>query len=103
MFSLSGCKNSDVEINDKSGNTPQSTVDDGSTISISSSDCFTDRDQQQEADLSDATYVTVASSQTYNITKEGVYVFSGEASECQIVVEAGDEEKVQLVLDGLTI
>ncbi|WOO35637.1 carbohydrate-binding domain-containing protein [Anaerocolumna sp. AGMB13020] len=40
---------------------------------------------------------------TITINSEGTYVISGTLSEGQIVVEAADTEKVQLVLKGVTI
>lgn len=70
---------------------------------LDTTDLFTDRDLEQEADLSDAVTYTVSDGQTIEITSEGVYVLSGTAQNAQIIVDAGDEEKVQLVLDGLTI
>ena len=38
-----------------------------------------------------------------SITSAGTYVFTGIASGVTITVEAGDEDKVQLVLDGVSI
>lgn len=66
-------------------------------------DEFTDRDLQQEADLSNAKQITVKSGEDVTITEEGVYVLSGTAENTTIVVNANDTAKVQLVLDGLTI
>lgn len=40
---------------------------------------------------------------TLTISKEGVYVLSGEFTDMLIVVSAGDKDKVQLVLNGATI
>jgi len=70
---------------------------------IDTTDLFTDRDLEQTADLTDATYYTVSDGQTISITAAGVYVISGNASNAQIVVDADDEDKVQLVLDGVSI
>ena len=64
---------------------------------------FTDRDLKQEADLSEAVRYTVADGQDIRITSAGVYVLSGEASGVTVVVEAGTEDRVQLVLQGLTV
>jgi len=66
-------------------------------------DMFTDRDLEQEADLSEADYITLESNENININEEGVYVLSGEVSDTTITVEVDDEEKVQLVLDGVRI
>ena len=40
---------------------------------------------------------------TVTITEEGTYVFSGNLTDGQIVVDAGDTEKVRLVLNGVTV
>lgn len=66
-------------------------------------DEFTDRDLQQEADLTNAKQITVKSGEDVTITEEGVYVISGTAEGSTIVVNADDAAKVQLVLSGLTI
>lgn len=70
---------------------------------IDSSTVFTDRDLAQTADLSDAVYYTVSDGQDISITQAGVYVISGTAQNCTITVEAADDAKVQLVLDGVDI
>lgn len=78
-----------------------------STVSdtlIDTSDLFTDRDLAQTADTSEATSYTVESGQNITITEAGVYVLSGTASDCTIIVSTEDEDaKVQLVLDGLNV
>ena len=64
---------------------------------------FTERDLAQEADLTGAVYETVTDGGTLSVTKDGVYVLSGSAKDYTVTVEAGDEDKVQIVLDGVTI
>ena len=68
-----------------------------------SNDLFTDRDLSQSPDLTDASEKTLSDGDTLTITAEGVYVLSGEAENAQVVVEAPEDAKVQLVLDGLTV
>ena len=70
---------------------------------LDTTDMFTKRDLEQTADLSEAQNYTIADGQTIQITSEGVYVITGTASNASIVVEAGDEDKVQIVLDGVSI
>ena len=70
---------------------------------VDTTDLFTDRDLEQTADLSEAKTYTISDGQTIEITSEGVYVITGSALNASIIVEAGDEDKVQLVLDGVTI
>ena len=65
-------------------------------------DLFTSRDLIQTADLTDATYITVSTG-TINITEESVYVLSGTAADCTVCIEAEDSDKVQIVLDGVSI
>lgn len=70
---------------------------------IDATDLFTERDLVQNADLSGATQITVSDDSDVTITEAGVYVISGSSSETTIIVEADDEAKVQLVLDGVSI
>lgn len=73
----------------------------GGALSIEN--IFTSRDLKQTVDTSDATTYTVSSGKDITITEEGVYVITGNAENVTIVVEVDSEEKVQLVLDGLTV
>ena len=70
---------------------------------LETSDMFTSRDLEQEADLSEAQNYTISDGQTIEITTEGVYVITGTAKNASIVVNAGSEDKVQIVLDGVSI
>ncbi len=67
------------------------------------SDVFTARDLTQTADLSDGRTLTVSDGETVKITEAGVYVLTGSAKEACVVVDAGDDDKVQLVLSGLSV
>ena len=67
------------------------------------SELFTERDLTQTADLSEAKTINVSDGQTVTITEEGVYVLTGSAKNACIVIDAADEDKVQLVLDALSI
>lgn len=70
---------------------------------LDATDFFTERDLTQSADLTGAKSYTVKDGDTITISSEGVYVFSGSASNAQIIVDAADTDKVQLVLDGLSV
>ncbi len=70
---------------------------------IDASDMFTDRDMRQNVDLNDAEYITVSDGNDIEITKEGIYVLSGTATDVTISIDTTDNEKVQLVLDGVEI
>ena len=78
---------------------------------------FTDRDLSGDYDESSAVKVTLSGSSakasasngisvsgsTVTITAEGTYIFSGELTDGQIIVEADDAAKVQIVLDGASV
>jgi hypothetical protein len=66
-------------------------------------DLFTNRDLEQTADTSDAETITVSDGSDIRITQAGTYVLNGSASGVTVYVEAGDEDKVQLVLDGVSV
>ena len=66
-------------------------------------DAFTSRDLKQEANLTDAVTCTVSDGQDIHITAAGVYVLTGTASNVTVYVEAGEDDKVQIVLDGVTV
>ena len=69
----------------------------------SAGDLFTDRDLTQTADLSGAVTYTVTDGKDITITEAGVYVLSGTASDVTVTVNAGSDDKVQLVLDDVSI
>ena len=73
------------------------------TSKAAASEIFTDRDLQQQADLTNAVTYTVTDDQDITISEEVVYVISGTAKECTIIVDADSSAKVQLVLDGVSI
>ena len=74
-----------------------------SSGAIDASDLFTGRDLTQAADLSEAVYYTLNDGQDISISEEGVYVLTGSASEVTVIVDAASEDKVQIVLDGVSI
>ena len=73
------------------------------TLYYTPEDQFSDRDLAQEADLSEAVSMTVTGGEDLHITSGGVYLLSGTAENVTVYVEAGKDEKVQLVLDGLSL
>ena len=108
-------QNSSASSGKKSGNTASSTESETGTANetaavnatsggaIDTAELFTDRDLEQEADLSEAVSYTLSDGNDITITAAGVYVISGSAKNASIIVEALDDDKVQLVLDGVTI
>ena len=84
--------------------------------STDSSSYFTDKDQDSSYDESSATKVSLSGStakvsgsgaevsgSTVTITAAGTYVLSGSSENVQILVKAGDQDKVQIVLNGVTM
>ena len=70
---------------------------------IDVSNLFSTRDKEQTADLKGAVTYTLEDNKNIEITEAGTYVIKGNASNSTIQVEVGDEDKVQIVLDGVTI
>lgn len=64
---------------------------------------FSSRDLEQTADLSEATTLNLTSGNDTTITTKGVYIIKGNVTNASIIVAAGDTDKVQLVLDGVTM
>lgn len=86
------------------------------TSAVDSSDMFTDRDLRTEYDVSDCVPITLSGStavcdgsgvsisgSVVTIGEEGVYLLSGTLDNGQIRIEAGDSDKVQLILDNVSI
>ena len=84
-----------------SAGTAAAQTDSQNTAAVS--DLFTERDLTQTADLSSAKTLTLTSGQNLTISEAGVYILSGSAENATLIIQAGDEDKVQLVLDGITI
>ena len=64
---------------------------------------FTERDLAQTADLTGAEQITVSDNQEIMIAQAGVYLLTGSAKETTVIVDVGDEDKVQIVLNGVSI
>lgn len=85
------------------GTSEGSSASSGTASELDTSQLFSDRDLAQTADLRGATAIAVSDGETITISTAGVYVITGTAANAQILVEAGDDDKVQLVLDGVSI
>lgn len=78
---------------------------------------YSDRDSDPSYDADSATVISLAddnikitgdgakasAASTVSITKEGTYILSGSLSDGQIIIETATDEKVQLVLDGVSL
>ena len=87
-----------------------------SSDAFDASELFSDRDLESGYETAGATSIELKTTEsvvsgsgattdgsTVTITAEGVYILSGEISDGRVVVDAGEEAKVQLVLDGASI
>ena len=90
-------------------------------VSMSEEELFSDRDLDASYDASTAEQITLSGttatvsgsgaevgqasdgSPVITVKKEGTYVVSGSLTDGQILVDVGDEDKVQLVLSGVTM
>lgn len=70
---------------------------------IDASGIFTERDLTMTADTSQAVSYNVSDGKDITITEKGVYVISGTASNASVIVDAPDDAKVQIVLNGVSI
>jgi hypothetical protein len=71
--------------------------------SVDTSEVFSARDLEQSADLSAAEHIKLESGKDVTVNKEGVYVLSGDVKDVIVVVDAAEDAKVQIVLDGTSI
>ena len=74
-----------------------------SSAVYSAQDLFTERDLLQTPDLTDAAACVLSDGQDVLIDSAGVYVLTGTASGVTVTVEAGKDDKVQLVLNGVSV
>lgn len=70
---------------------------------INADDLLTERDMLDSPDMSGATELTVTDGNDTVIDKEGTYILSGKAKNATVIVDADDQDKIQLVLNGLNI
>ena len=94
-------ENGRTDANPSSSASTNTAVSTGTAIDGSA--LFTERDLEQTADLQEAEATALQDGETRTVTKAGVYVLSGSVKNAAVIVEAGDEDKVQLVLDGLNV
>ena len=70
---------------------------------LNGGELFTARDLKQTADISGAIRISPVSGQDSTISKEGVYLLSGTYRDMTVIIDAGDDAKVQLVLENLKV
>ena len=118
-MAVTGCKSGTASTSSSTGSSTDSSKESTNgtaTATLSKEDCFSDRDLDSSYDEGDSTVITLngtsadcssdaveISDSTVTIKDEGTYVITGTLSDGMIVVEAEKTDKVQLVLDGVTI
>lgn len=111
LAAVSACSVSEKQTTDSAAETEavletlayETTESTAAQAETSDSGLFTERDLNQTPDLSDAEEITLTDGQTCTITEAGTYFITGTAENAQVVVDAAEDAKVQLVLDGLTV
>ena len=112
VLTLSSCGSTGSSADEGSG-----TATSTEYSAASKSEMFTERDLSSDYDENGAVKITMSgtsaeasssdgisiSGSTVTITAEGTYIFSGELTDGQIIVEADDAAKVQIVLDGASV
>lgn len=112
---LSGC-------NKKTGeNTQQNTTESSDAVSnsiteIDTSNMFSDRDKEVGYEESESVAISLAddssvcesdavviTENTVTIKEEGTYILSGSLSNGMVIVEAEDTDKIQIILNGVSI
>lgn len=93
---FSGCTSGSVNDTEQ-----YETYDDGiETLDVE--DMFTSRDLEYNYVESECVKISL-DNENITLTEEGIYILSGEIENGQIIVDAGDNDKIQLVLAGVNI
>lgn len=113
-MALNGC--SSTSLPDDTLSSEQEEMDDSVSSSEDSAYTYSDYELDDSFDRQSAASITLSGSiaqsngsgvsinnATVTISKEGCYLISGELEDGQIIVDAGDSDKVQLVLDKASI
>lgn len=106
LLSLSamGCTN--AQVNSGSAVTTEVTSSTTSAVEdsvIDTSELFSDRDLEQSVDRASATQINLESDKDVTLNTQGIYILSGEVKNVTIVVDAPEDAKIQIVLDGVSI
>ena len=113
-MALNGC--SSTSLPDDTLSSEQEEMDDSVSSSEDSAYTYSDYELDDSFDRQSAASITLSGSTaqsngsgvsinnaTVTISKEGCYLINGELEDGQIIVDAGDSDKVQLVLDKASI
>lgn len=102
---LTGCG----KVSDTNTDTDTDITDTFSCITIKDSDLNTDYSEEScritysNDKISSSTSDVTISDTTVTISKKGTYIISGDCSDGQIIVNAGDDDKVHLIFDNINL
>ena len=74
----------------------------GDSFETTSNDMFTDRDLSGAYNKDECVEITLTD-ESQTISSEGIYLVSGSLENGQFIIDCGDLDKVQLVLNGVSI
>jgi hypothetical protein len=105
LIGFSGCQTAQTTLEQTETIATINAAETAAETAISASTTsYTERDLAGTYDESEAVYVDLSTVDgDYTITQSGIYVFSGTLSNGQILVNAGEDDKVQIVLNGASI
>ena len=122
LLLLAGCdkqpntEEGDAQSSSETQSSSQSSNDSVSKTVLDTAEMFTDRDHKASYDKKASTMITLngksadcssdavaISGSTVTISDEGTYILSGTLNNGMIIVNAKNTDKIQLVLDGVTI
>lgn len=99
---LAACGSKTTVTEDQGGQTVAAGVTEESTPKSTNTDLFTDRDLDPSYDSATTIDLSKESASKVTISEAGTYILTGTYNG-QVVVNVGDQDKVQLVLDNVTI
>jgi hypothetical protein len=99
----SGTSTSDIATEETDSSNSLSSISSVDGSVLDTSELFTERDLEQSPDLTDAVYIELESGEDVVISEEGIYVLSGDVTDVTVEVEAAEDAKVQIVLNGVSI
>lgn len=113
---LSACQSSNASTGGKTATTATQSTSSSSTTRRSQESEFSSEDMNVSYDETTATKISLRENtatvdgknasvdgSTIKISGEGTYIISGDLDEGQIIIEAGDQDKVQIVLNGVNL
>ncbi len=105
MTAMTACAGQNTESVSQSSVSGYSESDSGTLTdtALDTKTMFSDADLERSVDLTDAVKYTLTDGEDINITSGGVYCLSGTASDVTVTVEAGEKDKVYLVLEEANI